>query len=77
MHEVVHCPVPVIAQIDGVAAAAGCQLVAACDIAVATEKSSFSVPGSAVGLFCSTPGVPLARAVPRKISSYMLLTGKE
>ena len=76
MHGIVHCPVPVIAQIDGVAAAAGCQLVAMCDIAIATQRSVFSVPGSSVGLFCSTPGVPLARAVPRKVSSYMLLTGK-
>jgi len=76
MFEIVKSPVPVIAKIDGVAAAAGCQLVAICDIAVATSKSSFSVPGSSVGLFCTTPGIPLARAVPKKISSYMLLTGK-
>ncbi|CAB4062495.1 Enoyl-CoA hydratase domain-containing protein 3, mitochondrial [Lepeophtheirus salmonis] len=55
------CPVPVIAAIDGVAAAAGCQLVAACDIAVATKKSSFSTPGASVGIFCSSPGVPLIR----------------
>ena len=76
MHSIVTNPVPVIAQVDGVAAAAGCQLVAMCDIAVATTKSTFSVPGSSVGLFCTTPGIPLARAVPRKMSSYMLLTGK-
>ncbi len=76
MHAVVTCPVPVIAQVDGVAAAAGCQLVAICDLAVATQKSTFSVPGSSVGLFCSTPGIPLSRNVPRKVSAYMLFTGK-
>jgi enoyl-CoA hydratase/carnithine racemase len=75
MDVIVKSPLPVIAQVDGVAAAAGCQLVAMVDISVATQNSSFSVPGSGVGLFCSTPGIPLARAVPRKISSYMLLTG--
>ncbi|XP_047739790.1 enoyl-CoA hydratase domain-containing protein 3, mitochondrial isoform X2 [Hyalella azteca] len=68
-------PVPVIAQVDGIAAAAGCQLVAACDIVVASDTSSFSTPGGSVGIFCSTPGVPLVRNVPRKLSSYMLLTG--
>lgn len=75
MMAIVKAPVPIIAAVDGVAAAAGCQLVAMCDMAVATEKSSFSVPGSNVGLFCSTPGIPLARNVPRKVSSYMLFTG--
>lgn len=68
-------PVPVIAQVRGIAAAAGCQLVASCDIVVASEKSTFSTPGATVGLFCSTPGVAVARAVPRKMASYMLLTG--
>lgn len=62
-------PVPVIAMVDGVATAAGCQLVASCDIAIATEKSSFATPGVNVGLFCSTPGVALGRAVPRKVMS--------
>lgn len=76
MYSIVQSPVPIIAQVDGIAAAAGCQLVSICDIAVATEKSKFLVPGSSVGLFCSTPGVPLSRSVPRKVSSYMLLTGK-
>lgn len=61
MYSIVQSPVPIIAQVDGIAAAAGCQLVSICDIAVATEKSKFLVPGSSVGLFCSTPGVPLSR----------------
>nr|XP_055208294.1 enoyl-CoA hydratase domain-containing protein 3, mitochondrial isoform X3 [Gorilla gorilla gorilla] len=59
-------PVPVIAMVNGLATAAGCQLVASCDIAVASDKSSFATPGVNIGLFCSTPGVALARAVPRK-----------
>jgi enoyl-CoA hydratase/carnithine racemase len=69
-------PVPVIAAVDGLAAAAGCQLVASTDIAVATPGSRFSTPGASVGLFCHTPGIPLARRVPRAISGYMLLTGE-
>jgi enoyl-CoA hydratase/carnithine racemase len=69
-------PVPVIAAVDGLAAAAGCQLVASADIAVATPGSRFSTPGAAVGLFCHTPGIPLARRVPRAVSGYMLLTGE-
>ncbi|XP_054876703.1 enoyl-CoA hydratase domain-containing protein 3, mitochondrial isoform X2 [Poeciliopsis prolifica] len=68
-------PVPVIAMVNGVATAAGCQLVASCDIAVATEKSSFATPGVNVGLFCSTPAVAIGRAVPRKVAMEMLLTG--
>lgn len=68
-------PVPVIAQVNGLATAAGCQLVASCDIAVASTNSQFATPGVNVGLFCSTPGVALARAVPRKIALEMLLTG--
>lgn len=60
-------PVPVIAMVNGVATAAGCQLVASCDIAVATEKSTFATPGVNVGLFCSTPAVAIGRAVPRKV----------
>lgn len=62
-------PVPVIAMVNGVATAAGCQLVASCDIAIATDKSTFATPGVNVGLFCSTPGVALGRAVPRKVTS--------
>ncbi|XP_062373724.1 enoyl-CoA hydratase domain-containing protein 3, mitochondrial [Sardina pilchardus] len=69
-------PVPVIAMVNGVATAAGCQLVASCDIAVATEKSTFATPGINVGLFCSTPGVAIGRAVPRKVAMEMLLTGQ-
>lgn len=69
-------PVPVVAQVKGLATAAGCQLAATCDIVIASESASFSTPGSSVGLFCSTPGIALARAVPRKVSSYMLLTGR-
>lgn len=60
-------PVPVIAMVNGLATAAGCQLVASCDIAVASNKSSFATPGVNIGLFCSTPGVALGRAVPRKV----------
>ncbi|XP_048011908.1 enoyl-CoA hydratase domain-containing protein 3, mitochondrial [Megalobrama amblycephala] len=69
-------PVPVIAMVNGVATAAGCQLVASCDIAVATEKSTFATPGINVGLFCSTPGVAIGRALPRKVAMEMLLTGR-
>lgn len=76
MNEIRAAPVPVIAAIDGIAAAAGCQLVATCDIAVATRNSSFSTPGVKVGLFCTTPGVPLARSVPRKTALDMLFTGQ-
>ncbi|KAJ7361909.1 Enoyl-CoA hydratase domain-containing protein 3, mitochondrial [Desmophyllum pertusum] len=67
--------VPVIAQVNGLATAAGCQLVASCDIAVASIKSQFATPGVNIGLFCSTPGVALARAVPRKVALEMLFTG--
>ena len=66
---------PVIARVHGAAAAAGCQLVAACDLAVAAESATFATPGVKVGLFCTTPMVPLARAVPAKAALEMLLTG--
>lgn len=66
-------PVPVIAMVNGVATAAGCQLVASCDIAVVTEKSTFATPGVNVGLFCSTPAVAIGRAVPRKVRSWVNL----
>lgn len=69
-------PQPVIAQVHGVATAAGCQLVAACDLAVAAEDSRFATPGVRIGLFCSTPMVPITRAVGRKRALEMLLTGE-
>jgi enoyl-CoA hydratase/carnithine racemase len=69
-------PQPVIARVHGVATAAGCQLVAACDLAVAAEEASFATPGVKIGLFCTTPMVPLVRAVPAKPALEMLLTGR-
>lgn len=69
-------PQPVIAEVDGVATAAGCQLVAACDLAVASTESTFATPGVRIGLFCSTPMVPISRAVGRKRAMEMLLTGE-
>jgi enoyl-CoA hydratase/carnithine racemase len=68
-------PQPVIAEVKGIATAAGCQLVANCDLAVATTDSRFAVSGINVGLFCSTPAVPLSRNMPRKQAMHMLLTG--
>jgi enoyl-CoA hydratase/carnithine racemase len=69
-------PQPVIAQVEGVATAAGCQVVAACDLAVASEDARFGTPGVRIGLFCSTPMVPLSRAIGRKRAMDMLLTGR-
>lgn len=68
-------PQPVIAEVAGVATAAGCQLVAACDLAVASSEATFATPGVRIGLFCSTPMVPISRAVGRKRAMEMLLTG--
>ncbi len=68
-------PQPVIASVHGIAAAAGCQLVAACDLAVASTDAKFATSGINVGLFCSTPAVPLSRAIGRKAAFEMLLTG--
>lgn len=68
-------PVPVIARVHGIATAAGCQLVAMCDLAVASRAARFAVSGINVGLFCSTPGVALSRNVPRKAAFEMLVTG--
>jgi len=67
---------PVIAEVDGIATAAGCQLVAACDLAVASTDASFATPGIKIGLFCSTPMVALTRAIGRKRALEMLLTGR-
>ena len=75
MQAVHRVPQPVIARVHGVATAAGCQLVAACDLAVAEEGARFGTPGVRIGLFCSTPMVPLSRAVGRKRALHMLLTG--
>ncbi len=69
-------PQPVIAQVQGLATAAGCQLVAACDLAVASEEAAFATPGVQIGLFCTTPMVALTRAVGRKRAMEMLLTGR-
>jgi enoyl-CoA hydratase/carnithine racemase len=68
-------PQPVIAQVQGVATAAGCQLVATCDLVVAAASATFATPGIKIGLFCSTPMVALSRAVPSKLAMQMLLTG--
>lgn len=68
-------PVPVIAKVNGLAAAAGCQLVASCDIIVSSDKSSFSTPGANFGVFCSTPGIAISRVMSRPQSAYMLMTG--
>ena len=68
-------PQPVIAEVNGIATAAGCQLVANCDLAVASQEARFAVSGINVGLFCSTPAVPLSRNLPRKAAMQMLLTG--
>ena len=75
MQTIVHLPIPVIAEIDGVATAAGCQLVASCDLAYASEQSRFATPGVNIGLFCSTPMVALSRNVSKKHAMEMLLTG--
>jgi enoyl-CoA hydratase/carnithine racemase len=75
MQGIVTCPKPVIAEVTGVATAAGCQLVASCDLAVAADSARFSTPGVHIGLFCSTPMVALSRNVANKHAMEMLLTG--
>jgi enoyl-CoA hydratase/carnithine racemase len=77
MMEWVHrVPQPVIAQVQGIATAAGCQLVAWCDLAIAAENAQFATPGVKIGLFCTTPMVALTRAIGRKAAMEMLLTGR-
>jgi enoyl-CoA hydratase/carnithine racemase len=76
MQAIVHLPKPVVAAVQGIATAAGCQLVASCDLAVASEAATFATPGVDIGLFCSTPMVALSRSVPRKQAMEMLLTGE-
>jgi enoyl-CoA hydratase/carnithine racemase len=75
MQAIVNCPKPVIAEVTGVATAAGCQLVASCDVALAADTAQFSTPGVHIGLFCSTPMVALSRNVADKHAMEMLLTG--
>ncbi|MBV8577000.1 MAG: enoyl-CoA hydratase [Acetobacteraceae bacterium] len=75
MTKMVRLPKPVIARVHGIATAAGCQLVASCDLAIAAESARFATPGVNIGLFCSTPMVALSRAVGRKAAMEMLLTG--
>jgi enoyl-CoA hydratase/carnithine racemase len=76
MRSIVEHSKPVIAEVDGIATAAGCQLVASCDLAVATDRSRFGVNGIDVGLFCTTPAVALTRSIGRKRAMEMLLTGE-
>ncbi|NEH97882.1 enoyl-CoA hydratase [Rhizobium johnstonii] len=76
MLKITHLPKPVIAEIDGLATAAGCQLVASCDLAICTDSSTFCTPGVNIGLFCSTPMVAVSRAAHRKQAMEMLLTGE-
>jgi enoyl-CoA hydratase/carnithine racemase len=76
MTRVQSIPQPVIAEVQGVATAAGCQLVATCDLAVASDQAAFATPGVKIGLFCTTPMVALSRAIGRKRALQMLLTGE-
>lgn len=76
MQAIVTCPKPVIAEVQGIATAAGCQLVASCDLAVAADTARFSTPGVHIGLFCSTPMVALSRNLSNKHAMEMLLTGR-
>jgi enoyl-CoA hydratase/carnithine racemase len=75
MQKIQSIPQPVVAQVQGIATAAGCQLVASCDLAIASEEASFATPGVKIGLFCTTPMVAVSRAIGRKRALEMLLTG--
>ena len=75
MQSIINCPKPVIAEVNGVATAAGCQLVASCDLAISSNSSKFATPGVNIGLFCSTPMVAISRNISKKDSMKMLLTG--
>jgi enoyl-CoA hydratase/carnithine racemase len=76
MMKIQSIPQPVIAEVQGVATAAGCQLVASCDLGIASQEASFATPGVRIGLFCTTPMVALSRCVGRKRALHMLLTGE-
>ena len=76
MKKIQNMPQPIIAQVHGIATAAGCQLVAACDLAICDKKTKFCTPGTKIGLFCSTPMVPLSRVIGRRRALDMLLTGR-
>src|SRR5205814_7444261 len=76
MQSIVDHPKPVVAEVDGIATAAGCQLVASCDLAIASDRSRFGVNGIDVGLFCATPAVALTRNVTIKRAMELLLTGE-
>ena len=76
MEKLQSIPQPVIAEVQGIATAAGCQLVATCDLAIAAEEAAFATPGVKIGLFCTTPMVALTRAIGRKRAMQMLLTGE-
>ena len=76
MQSIVECPIPVIAQVQGIATAAGCQLVASCDLAIASDDARFAVSGINLGLFCATPAVALSRNIHPKQAMEMLLTGE-
>ena len=75
MQTIIKCPKPIIAEIEGTATAAGCQLVASCDLAYASSLAKFATPGVNIGLFCSTPMVAISRNLSNKHSMEMLLTG--
>ncbi|XP_053610501.1 enoyl-CoA hydratase domain-containing protein 3, mitochondrial isoform X3 [Plodia interpunctella] len=76
MKSILQSPVPVIAKVNGFAAAAGCQLAATCDMIICSDTSKFSTPGANFGIFCSTPGIAIGRCMPKSRATYMLFTGE-